>query len=281
MKICGVCKADLGIFTKKHACFDGYICDECFQQAKLPASKRSCTSINEIKKRIFNKENVMMEEQNKIKVQHADAERLAIEKKLTDYEGIIKIGFENFKFKLYRSETIFDFEQLLSFEYIEIEHLEQKSVSNTKVNNGISRSIVGGLIAGDAGAIVGAGTARTTIKTEGVINKFIDKMQIRLVIAPNAQVYTLDFLTTPTAIGSDKYNLAYEKAQRILSLLNKIEKSNKDKVTTQETSRITQHTEINNHVSTIEQIKQYKELLDIGAITQEEYNFKKKQLLGL
>ena len=33
--------------------------------------------------------------------------------------------------------------------------------------------------------------------------------------------------------------------------------------------------------SNAEQIKEYKELLDIGAITQEEFDAKKKQLLGL
>ena len=33
--------------------------------------------------------------------------------------------------------------------------------------------------------------------------------------------------------------------------------------------------------SAIEQIKGLKELLDIGAITQEEFDAKKKQLLGL
>ena len=30
-----------------------------------------------------------------------------------------------------------------------------------------------------------------------------------------------------------------------------------------------------------DELKQYKELLDMGAITQEEYDQKKKQLLGL
>ncbi len=33
--------------------------------------------------------------------------------------------------------------------------------------------------------------------------------------------------------------------------------------------------------SNADEIKKYKELLDIGAITQEEYDAKKKQLLGL
>lgn len=38
---------------------------------------------------------------------------------------------------------------------------------------------------------------------------------------------------------------------------------------------------INNSVSSAEELKQFKELLDSGAITQEEFNAKKKQLLGL
>lgn len=38
---------------------------------------------------------------------------------------------------------------------------------------------------------------------------------------------------------------------------------------------------VNNNDSTTEQLKQYKELLDNGIITQEEFNTKKKQLLGL
>ena len=34
-------------------------------------------------------------------------------------------------------------------------------------------------------------------------------------------------------------------------------------------------------VSAADEIKKFKELLDIGAITQEEFDAKKKQLLGL
>ncbi len=35
------------------------------------------------------------------------------------------------------------------------------------------------------------------------------------------------------------------------------------------------------NISSADEIKKYKELLDIGAITQEEYDAKKKQILGL
>lgn len=38
---------------------------------------------------------------------------------------------------------------------------------------------------------------------------------------------------------------------------------------------------INTSISTADEIKRFKELLDMGAITQEEFDAKKKQLLGL
>ena len=37
----------------------------------------------------------------------------------------------------------------------------------------------------------------------------------------------------------------------------------------------------NDEVNTIEALEKYKELLDKGIITQEEFNAKKKQILGL
>lgn len=36
-----------------------------------------------------------------------------------------------------------------------------------------------------------------------------------------------------------------------------------------------------NSISDAEELKKYKELLDSGAITKEEYEIKKKQMLGL
>ncbi|WP_242831373.1 SHOCT domain-containing protein [Desulfitobacterium dehalogenans] len=39
--------------------------------------------------------------------------------------------------------------------------------------------------------------------------------------------------------------------------------------------------EKNTSLSAADEIKKYKELLDIGAISQDEYEAKKKQLLGL
>ena len=45
------------------------------------------------------------------------------------------------------------------------------------------------------------------------------------------------------------------------------------------TKAVVEETQVEN--STAEQLKKYKELLDMGIITQEEFDAKKKQLLGL
>ncbi len=63
--------------------------------------------------------------------------------------------------------------------------------------------------------------------------------------------------------------MAYSSAQEILSVLAIIVKDN-EAVNIQ-----------NNSNDAIQQVKGLKELLDLGAITDEEFNTKKKELLNL
>lgn len=277
MKNCSVCKAPLGLFIKKHRCLDGYICDDCFHQAKLPLNKRSSTSIEEIKKRIFNKANAQKQEQQNIFLRHEREAELTEEKKYTNIEGIIKIDFKNQKFKLENSNITYNFDQLISYEYVETEHMEQNLKSKSKKGSSITRSIVGGMIAGNTGAVVGAVSSPTTIVTDGIIKKIVDKMQIKLIIDPNSTIYNLNIISNSIAKSSFEYNQALDRAQKIMSYFCKIEEANK--LQNQTESSAPQQETID--VSAFEQIKQYKELLDIGAITPEEFNAKKKQLLDL
>ena len=47
------------------------------------------------------------------------------------------------------------------------------------------------------------------------------------------------------------------------------------------TTTVTEKTNNNYESQAIDELKKYKELLDIGAITQEEFDMKKRQLIGL
>ena len=51
--------------------------------------------------------------------------------------------------------------------------------------------------------------------------------------------------------------------------------------TTNNSNFANQYTNYKNEFSNIEDIKKYKELLDIGAITQEEFDIKKREILGI
>ncbi|MBO4954279.1 MAG: SHOCT domain-containing protein, partial [Clostridia bacterium] len=87
----------------------------------------------------------------------------------------------------------------------------------------------------------------------------------------NPTVY-INLITTETKKSSFLYKTCEKQAQEIVSLFQVMCEQNKTANTAltplQETS-------------SADEIKKYKELLDTGVITQEEFDSKKKQLLGL
>lgn len=72
--------------------------------------------------------------------------------------------------------------------------------------------------------------------------------------------------------SSDNYFKYIKKAQNIISYLTIIT-NNRD---TANSNRA-----INNPTSAIDEIRQYKQLIDEGIITQQEFDAKKRQLLNL
>ena len=75
------------------------------------------------------------------------------------------------------------------------------------------------------------------------------------------------FSSVVIAMGSEKYKFWFiENNEEIVKVIS-------DKIQTKET--------LVNSSSTATEIQKYKELLDGGVITQEEFDTKKKQLLGL
>ena len=94
-------------------------------------------------------------------------------------------------------------------------------------------------------------------------------MQIKITLndLSNPVVY-INFIETEFKKDGIVYKEAYNSAQKVLSLLQIICTSNN------------KGNEENTDYSRAEEIKEFKELLDIGAITQEEYDKKKKELLN-
>ena len=80
----------------------------------------------------------------------------------------------------------------------------------------------------------------------------------------------INLINVKTKTNSIGYERAYAEAQEILSILAIILKDIEKK-----------REEINNNNSNADEILKYKNLLDLGAITEEEFNTKKKELLNL
>ena len=154
------------------------------------------------------------------------------------------------------------------YKYSDIIDFELIENGNSISKGGIGRAIIGGKLFGDVGAIVGGSTGkRTNIST-------CNLLRIKITVRDsNNPVSYINFITG----GNFKKNESFYKenfnlAQQILSFLQLMcDQNTVNNVSTTE----------NSTNSSADEIKKYKELLDIGAITQEEFDIKKKQLLDL
>ena len=169
-------------------------------------------------------------------------------KKWTIPQGLIK--------KTINSNKIFSYNDILSYELIE----DGNSISK----GGIGRAIVGGALFGGVGAIVGGSTGHKQKQT-------CTKLQIKITLNNiDNPIEYITFISTETKKDSFVYSNSYNVAQQILSMLEIVCNSKLDNTQ-----------EHNSEVSVVDEIKKYKELLDMGAITQEEYEKKKKELLNI
>lgn len=146
-------------------------------------------------------------------------------------------------------------------------------VSNVSGDGGGSNplgALAGGLLFGAAGAIVG-----NTFGTDMSIQTQTEKHDNRVV---NVWYQDENGITKIQGFPFETWDMFMtvipEKEETTLKLTGQSPDANTNN--TESVSPVTQ-----NNVSPVEMIKQYKELLDMGAITQEEFDAKKKQLLGL
>ena len=155
-------------------------------------------------------------------------------------------------FTMNRSQAVYNYDELISYTPI----FEGGKI---KKHHGITRAIVGGVLAGPVGAVVGAGTGGKefdTIKRLGFILHLTNNrsQNFMLVISESK---TDSFLTKS---AMEDYNNIAAKLDQIIASSNQPTTASK---------------------SEVDEIRKYKELLDDGIITQEEFDAKKKELLGL
>jgi len=161
-------------------------------------------------------------------------------------------------FRTKKKSIVYDYSDIVDFELLE----DGESISS----GGLGRALVGGVLFGGAGAVVGGVTGKKA--TKGICKSM--KIKITVNDMNNPVVY-VDLISSATKKDSIIYKTFHNSAQECLSVLQLI--CDRQSGGTNTTNIITG--------SNADEIKKYKNLLDEGILTQEEFNAKKKELLGL
>lgn len=153
---------------------------------------------------------------------------------------------------------IYDYSDILEYD------LEEDGTNIS--GGGLGRAAVGGLVFGGVGAIVGGVTGGKKQKT------IVKNLQVKIVTRNASKpIVRIPLLITKTKSGSLDYRFAYDEATKIMATLAQIV----DQMESENSSL----PESNN--SAADEIRKFKNLMDEGVISEEEFNAKKKELLGL
>ena len=144
-----------------------------------------------------------------------------------------------------------------------------------------SGAIVGGLLFGTVGAIAGAAGSSKSV------NNYCSDMYISIV-DNTANRYKIPLIKEPVLESSLDYKVAIERAREMISILSVIDNSNKNQSLAEPSNQFrsatpalsTRNSSSLNDTN-FEAIKKYKELLEMGIITQAEFDAKKAELLGI
>ena len=178
---------------------------------------------------------------------------------------------QKFLVKVDSAWKILPFGQLVSYELCR----DGSSI----VSGNAGGALVGGLLFGAVGAVAGAAGPRN-------VDKYCSELYISIVDKA-AQRYRIPLVTERISENSADYRVAIERARDMLSILDAVSAGSKEMKTSEQPSERAIHAiETPQPVSeglsdeTVRALKNYKELLDSGIITQEEFDNKKHELLN-
>ena len=250
---CSICGQP--IKGRKIKVSDGIICSSCIESCSNDIDTReflsqagNCT-VSDFKNHID-----FMKTENK--------SRLQIFKESSGSNSYIKVDFENklfyFPERGLRSPFIFSFSDLANYELVED--------GSTLSKGGFGSAVVGGVLLGPAGMIAGGILGK---KHKDVVNSLYITMSLNNTLLSFKRI---DFIKTEVKKGSMTYKLNKKAPESLISILDRICSSAGSEVSSMQPQT---------NISAADEIKKFKELLDAGIITEDEFNAKKKQLLGI
>lgn len=248
---CSICGAEVGL-NRYQIADKGWICASCFKKsgfnALTPIKKMTIDQIHTAMDRI-----------------ESDSNELASFHVTKSVGSFLHVDEDQKKWYIpdgsggkVKHPHIHQYSDIMSYELLE----DGSSVSS----GGVGRALVGGALFGGVGAIVGGSTGKKHAK--GVCEKLEIKITLNDMSHP---VEYICFIESSLKKDGFIYKAIYPRAQECLSVLQLMCDSVK----------VPAQSDASSIPSSADEIMKFKSLLDSGAITQEEYDAKKKQLLGI
>ncbi|EMF0455843.1 MAG: DUF4428 domain-containing protein [Enterococcus hirae] len=260
-KICVICTNKIGSLTGKIKLSDGnYVCKKCFSRAGFTSSIADIQMVQSLSTEQIKTK--FSSNSSNLSAKDIQKNRLEYFKKNSDLMIGDIIFNDKDKAFLIKKSILMNRAQIV-VKYDEIQTFTPIFLGGKiKKHHGITRALVGGALVGPIGALIGAGTG-------GKEWESINRLGIEIYLKDNRKI-KYDLISNETKINSlvgknsfDQYNHLSAKLESIIS--NQTNTSNTSVEATSE----------------IDEIRKYKELLDEGIISQEEFNAKKKELLNL
>lgn len=262
-KVCINCNQKMGALTGKVELLDGWVCTKCYEltglstwnmkqltMAKMISSENMRRMINGLKP-------LTEEDKLLVPIREKNKDKIANFVPTSVIGNLIKFNDVTREFIIGQDDVadLFKYDNIVDYELLE----NGSSLSKGNVGG----ALLGGALLGSTGAIIGA-----TSKQENI--KICDSLVIKLTLRDTyRKVVYLNFITQSIPISSQQYKITYTLAQNCMSLL----KIACDKVKSSERGSA-------ESFSQADELRKFKQLLDDGIITEEEYQNKKKQLLG-
>lgn len=177
-------------------------------------------------------------------------------------------------FKIKDDDTSYKFSDLVNYELCEDNSTIQKG--------GVGRAIVGGVLFGEVGAIVGAQTR----KSQNVVGSLYIRLTLKSV-----GMKTITFINSPTDKNGYIYRTARRSADKVMSELELIMSENQN-IANQTSSQSQYEPQLASspvhqpipigqpQISVADELLKLKQLLDMGVLTQEEFDQQKQKLLN-
>lgn len=246
-KLCSVCSKPISTFATSHPICGGSICEECWARCS-PLAQLSNMSPQDILKHI----ELRCEQPEWVESTDTVKNYLCVDRKRQLwYSPFVCISGD---------EDVFHFSQLIGFDLVE----DGTSITE----GGLGSALVGGALLGGTGAIIGASLGRKQKSICGQLSVIIT------VDDPYISFFSIDLVKSEMRLNknSDLYQKAKKDLHSIAALLTMILKQR------QVSAPPAPQTQ---SVSAADEILKFKQLADAGILTQEEFEAKKKQLLGL